>query len=145
MRKSIVVQTNDPEQPETTLHFGGKVNKFAEIKPRYARLAGDEGDPLQVDITIEPEPEYRFKIKKVKAKKNEHIRFNLTEPSEEHPNKYILRIENTKSDPGRYADAIQVHTDSKIQPVLTIGVYGFIRAKKASAAGNSVSRQKGAN
>ncbi|MGD9213102.1 MAG: hypothetical protein PVI90_20135 [Desulfobacteraceae bacterium] len=137
-----MVSTNDPKQPKVNLNISGKVNKFAEINPKYVRLTGDVGEKIALDVTIVPEPEYTFKIKKVKAKKNEFINFSLVEPTEKNPNKYLLHVENTKPDVGRYADSIQLITDSKIQPVITIGVYGYIRDKKADTLRKKISESK---
>jgi hypothetical protein len=92
-------------------------------------LTGEVGTPLKQDITIVPEPDFPFKIKKATAKKGEFIKFSLLEPKSKKPAKYILHVENTKSEAGHYSDYIQLYTDSKIQSVLTIGVYGFIKAK----------------
>jgi hypothetical protein len=131
VRRTVVVSTNDPKQPKVNINIGGKVNKFAEISPQYVHLTGDVGEKIASDMTIVPDSEYTFKIKKVKAKKNEFINFNLVEPTEKEPDKYTLHVENTKPDAGRYADVIQLITDSKIQPVMTIGVYGYIKDKKA--------------
>ena len=129
MHKTIVVSTNDPKQPEVNLTISGKVKKFVEIQPKFVRLTGEVGTSLKQDITIVPEPDFPFKIKKAKAKKGEFIKFSLLEPESKKTAKYLLRVENTKSEAGRYSDYIQLYTDSKIQPVLTIGVYGYIKAK----------------
>lgn len=123
----------------------GEVKKFAEITPRFARLTGEEGEKLEMDITIVPEPDYPFKIKKVKVKNNEFIKHTLVEPDEKNPNRYVLHIENTKAEAGRYADSIDLLTDSKVQPVLTIGVYGYIREKASEQSKNKIPGHKGAD
>ena len=76
-----------------------------------------------------PQPDLPFKIKKIKAKKGEFIKYFMIEPEEKTPLKFILHVENTKPEAGRYADYIQLTTDSKIKRTLNIGVYGHIKAK----------------
>lgn len=120
------------------------MKQFADIKPKFARLAGKEGEKIEADITIIPEKEYPFTIKKIKARNNEFINYSLKEPDEKNPGRYLLHIENTKSDAGRYSDYIELHTDSKIQPVLTIGVYGYIRAKEPQKSIKKTTGHKGA-
>jgi hypothetical protein len=109
--------------------MGGKVKKFAEIQPKFVRFTGEVGESLKQEITIVPGPDVPFKIKKAKAKKGEFIKYSLLEPEGKEAVKYRLHVENTKSEVGRYSDYIQLYTDSKIQPVLNIGVYGYIKAK----------------
>ncbi len=130
--KTTTVFTNDPAHSKVNLSINGKVKYFAKISPRFVRFDGEAGEKLQIDISIVPDPDYPFEIKKVKVKHNKFITHSLTEPSEENPNKYLLHIENTKTDAGRYGDYIELTTNSKIQPKLTIGVYGYIREKKAA-------------
>ncbi len=134
--KRITVFTNDPAHPKINLTISGKVKYFAKISPRSARLDGEVGEKLQMDISIVPDPDYPFEIEEVKVKHNEFITYTLTEPSEANPNKYLLHIENTKTDAGRYGDYIELSTNSKIQPKLTIGVYGYIREKKTPKSSN---------
>lgn len=145
LKKTIVVNTNDPNQPIINLTMSGEVKKFAVITPKFARLAGKVGETLEQDITILPEPDFPFKIKKITAKRGEFIKYFLIEPEEKKPLKYILHVENTKSDAGRYADYIKLHTDSKIQPVLNIGVYGYIKEKPSKVSQKKISGQKGTN
>ena len=133
IRKTIVVSTNDPKQPEVHLTISGKVKKFAEITPKFAHLEGSVGETLEQDITIMPQSELPFKIKKIKAKKGKFIKYFLIEPEEKTPIKYILHVENAKSEAGRYADYIQLSTDSKIKRILNIGIYGYIKAKPSKA------------
>jgi hypothetical protein len=125
--------------------MGGKVKKFAEIKPKFVRFAGEVGTKLEQDIIIVPEPNFPFKIKKIKAKKGEFIKYFLIEPEEKNPTKYVLHVENTMSEAGRYADYLQLHTDSKIQPTLDIGVYGYIKEKPSKVSQKKASGQKGTN
>ena len=129
IRKIIVVSTNDPKQPNVNLTIDGKVKKFAKITPKFAHLEGNVGETLEQDITIMPQPDLPFKIKKIKAKKGEFIKYFLIEPEEKTPLKFILHVENAKFEAGRYADYIQLTTDSKIKRTLNIGIYGYIKAK----------------
>lgn len=145
IRKTIFVSTNDPRQPNVNLTIGGEVKKFAEITPKFARLEGKVGETLEQDITIIPQPDLPFKIKKIEAKKGEFIKYFLIEPEEKTPLKFILHVENTKSEAGRYADYIQLRTDSKIKRTLNIGVYGYIKAKPSKAPQKKTTGRKETN
>lgn len=131
IQKTITVESNDPKQPRISLNLSGKVLKFASITPSFARLTGSRGEKIEMNITIKPEPLYFFKIRKITLKENKNITCTLLGPSEEAPDKYVLHLENTKTDAGRYTDAITIYTDSNIKPKITIGVYGYIKEKSS--------------
>lgn len=105
------------------------MNAFATISPRYARLFGEPGKDIAVDITITPESQYPFTITDVRAKNGKEIAFELKPKSNPTKNGYVLTVKNLKKEKGRYSDTIYLSTDSKIKPKLQITVYGQIRAR----------------
>lgn len=133
VKKSVLVGTNDPNQAKFTLTLSGRVNNFAEITPRSIRLSGEKGEKIQADIKITPSSGYFFNIQKVRLKKNEFITYTLVEPTPETPS-YILHVENIKIDVGRYADWIELRTDSKIKPLMIIGVHGEVKEKSKKSS-----------
>jgi len=109
-----------------TLTIFGKVEKFVNLKPKYARLIGYIGDQISVPITIVPTSKYPFKIKDVTARSGTAIKYSLTERSANEGGGYTLYVENIKNEKGRYVDVLTVTTDSSIQPRISLRVYGNI-------------------
>lgn len=98
------------------------------MEPAYARLVGPAGTDIKKTITITREKDYPFKILNAKARSGNDIAFDVQEFSQADRNGYILTIENKKEVAGRYADAVILTTDSKVNPSITVPVYGQIIA-----------------
>ena len=103
----------------------GMVEAFARIDPARVHLMGKAGDPLAIEVEIEPRKEYPFKITKVTAQNGSYIKYELKEDCKS-GGRCVLRVENTRSDEGRYVDRILIHTDSPLRPVIPINVSGVI-------------------
>jgi hypothetical protein len=143
MQKSISVNTDDPQRPWTTLTMKGKVNAFAMVSPRYARLNGKVGAPVTAVVRITPVAAYPFKITAVKVKSGQHITYELAQPSEESKGAYLLTVTNTKKEAGRYTDTITIKTDSKVRSELKVGVYGYISDDKKKTARKPIPTKTG--
>jgi hypothetical protein len=126
MKKTAVVESNDPQQPKLTLTVQGQVEKFVNISPTVVRLVGKVGDPLQKTITIIPDRKYPFKITSVHAKSGRDIRFSLKEITQANKPGYELTVENLKQQEGRFFDIIYLETTFDQHPQLKISVYGNI-------------------
>lgn len=126
LRKNIVVSTTDPQNPSVTLSISGMVEKFVEIKPKYVRLIGAAGESVSTLVSIIPMQKYSFKITEINAMKGRDIKFSLTEKAFPEGNGYELLVKNQKADQGRYQDVLSLKTDSTIQPVVKVSVYGNI-------------------
>jgi hypothetical protein len=124
------VYTDDPQKKVSKLAISGKVNRFVNINPRYARLFGAPDKEIAVDITITPESGYPFKITEVKARNGQNIAFELKPNSDPAKTGYVLSVKNLKKEKGRYSDVIYLKTDSAIKPRLQISVYGQIRDRR---------------
>lgn len=105
----------------------GMVEKFAEIRPERVRLAGPAGSPLVAEVEIIPRKDLPFSIGEVKAKNGTFIKYELTERCTEGKNRCVIRVENTRSEKGFYADALYIRTDSKIRPMIPINITGMIQ------------------
>jgi hypothetical protein len=135
MKKTIAVNSDDPQRPWVNLTMAGKVKSFAKVAPRSARLKGNVGEALKAEVRITPVAEYPFKITDVVVKNGRHIAYELTEPSAKTEGAYLLTVTNTRKDAGRYTDFITLKTDSKVRDQLKVTVYGYISdpSKKKTA------------
>lgn len=127
IKEDVRIYTNDPHQPGLFLTMTGFVEKFAEIRPERVRLFGPSGRPLAVQVEIIPRKEYPFKIQGIEAKEGKFIKYELAETCKQGRDRCTIRIENTKTDKGRYLDAVYVKTDSPLRPLIPIYVTGMIQ------------------
>lgn len=143
LSKKIIVETNDRENPIIGLEILGKVERFAEITPMAVRLNGQVGKPVGKTVRIIPEEKYTFTVTGVKAQKGEFIQFKLDEALGSEKKGYLLTVENTRKEKGRYRDTIVLKTTSKIRPELEIRVWGNVyESRSARAAEKDENLQK---
>ena len=114
-------------RPIHELTIGGKVERFAVINPQYVQLRGPVGSEVGRWVSISPEEKYPFKILDVRLKSGKYVKATFEE--RENPKGkplFAVRLENLKTDPGRYYDQVLLDTDSPVRPTLAIAVYGQI-------------------
>ena len=126
MKKSATIYMDDPMAGKIPLVITGKVNSFANISPRYARLNGLVGQKIKTEVNIFPIKEYPFKITSHNTRTGKNIQYNLINTTKDGKKGYKVVIKNIKEGKGRYSDTIYLHTDNKLQPRIKIGVYGYI-------------------
>lgn len=131
MKKTASVYTNDKNRSRIDLAISGQVEKFVTIRPQHVNLRGYAGDSITAMVTVIPEKKYPFKIIKVSAKDGKNIKFQLDEVESSGNGAYALKVENLKTDIGRYYDTIFLETDSKIRPEISVRVYGNLRPRKS--------------
>jgi len=131
MKKTASVYTNDKNRSRIDLAISGQVEKFVTIRPQHVNLRGYAGDSITAMVTVIPEKKYPFKIIKVSAKDGKNIKFQLDEVESSGNGTYALKVENLKTDIGRYYDTIFLETDSKIRPEISVRVYGNLRPRKS--------------
>lgn len=124
LRKSAVVETNDPRNPAITLQISGKVARFATVTPHSVQFTGSVGDELTAVVRILPEPQFPFTVLSVTAQRGDNIRCSFQQVTESGRPVYLVNVENLKADKGRYHDVVLVKTDSRIRPEIKISVYG---------------------
>ena len=130
IKKTAIIHTNDPTNPKFTLTISGHVEKFVDLNPKYVRLTGYSGAQISIPVTIVPTAKYPFKIIDVTSRNDTFIKYTLTERKPGEGSGYTLLIENLKTDKGRYMELLTLTTDSRIQPTITIRVYGNIMEPK---------------
>ena len=126
LHKTVTVETNDKKNSVVQLEISGKVERFATIQPTSVNLSGPVGQPIAREVKIIPQEKYPFSVSEVKALDGKNILLKLEEVTKPPEKGYVLHIENTKKDKGRYRDTIVLKTTSKIKPELEIRVYGNI-------------------
>ncbi len=102
------------------------VNKFVTIAPKTVRLTGPVGKKIQRTVTIIQEEKYPFNILGTSARDGKNINFKLEDMKRSKERGYVLTVENLQKEKGRYFDTISLKTDSEIQPLIHIRVYGNI-------------------
>jgi hypothetical protein len=107
----------------------GDVDLFATITPANLRLFGNVGEKISGKVVILLSEKYPFEILAAKALNGQNIKFNLEKNQKEDKPGYMLTVENLMEKQGRYYDTIQLTTDSKLKPFLTVKVYGNIFEK----------------
>ena len=124
--ETVWIYTNDRKNPQLQIRVTGTVEKFADIAPTRAMMVGAVGTPLKTQIRIVPQQKYPFKILGTRAGDGRFITFRMEEQKDSEKSMYVLTIENTAQQKGRYSDVIYMDTDSKIRPVIEIPVLGNI-------------------
>lgn len=124
LRKSAVVDTDDPRNPAITLQISGQVLRFVTIIPNSVQFSGPVGTPMTAVVRILPESEYPFTVLSIAPQKGDHIRCDLQRVTESGRPVYLVTVENLKAEKGRYHDVVLVKTDSRIRPEIKISVFG---------------------
>lgn len=127
----MVVHTNDSRNPAMELIVNGRVEIFAEIRPKHLRLTGKAGEPVTAVVEIIPRLDYPFKIKNVRAMNGQHIQLNMANKTQNGKPVFEVTVTASRPAPGRISDVIHIETDSPIRPTLQVPVYGtIIEARK---------------
>jgi hypothetical protein len=126
VREGVRIQTNDPNRPWLGVVVTGMVEKFAEIIPERIKLAGPANQKLFAEVEIIPRQDYPFTIREVKALSGRFFTYKTEERNINNQKRYIILVENTRTERGRYADTLVVQTDSTIRPEIKIHVIGTL-------------------
>jgi hypothetical protein len=129
MKKKAVVHSNDPYRPQLTLTMSGRVDPFAEIKPEHVIIRGYVGEPLRRRVTVVPARNNPFAITGVKTKHGDNIKIAWKTRETPQGKAYLVDVENTRTEKGRYYDTLYLMTDSALRPRIPIQVRGSIAAQ----------------
>lgn len=116
------------------LLVSGKVEHFAEIRPRSLRLAGPAGRILTASAEIVPRPEQPFTIRSARTYTGRALQLDLTDKVREGRKIYELTVTSSALKSERFNDFIILETDSRVRPTLQVPVYGIISAPEGKAA-----------
>ena len=130
MKKKAEVISNDPARPRLALTVSGDVDLFAQIKPQHIIIRGYAGESLRRQLTVVPSRQSPFSITDVKAKHGENIKIAWKAKDSPQGKTYIIDVENTRTERGRYHDTLYLITDSALRPKIPIQVRGSIAAKQ---------------
>lgn len=120
--KSITVTSNDPNRPIYQLTISGEVVEVINANPRRINFASVYIGS-KMDKTIILTSDSSFSIKKLTSS----IPFLKVSIKAKNQNGYTINLSSTdKHKIGRFNGAIFMETDNKIQPKVTIPVFGEI-------------------
>jgi hypothetical protein len=138
LHKGFTVYTNDPKKPQVRLQVNGRIDAYLTVAPKFVRLIGRVGQPLQQSVKITPLAGHPVTIKEVRVNQPENLHYKL-KPLGLPPGRagYELVVENARQEAGNYQDRITLLTDSKEKPSITIPVYA--RIHPAAYRGNQKS------
>lgn len=126
IRENARIQTNDKTRPGLSVTVTGFVEKFADIRPQRIVLRGSTEQTIKAQVKIIRMAKYPFKILSTEVRQGKYFRFLLKEFKGSNGSGYLLTVENTKKEKGRYADVISLKTDNKLRPAIQVYVIGDI-------------------
>ncbi len=127
IQEAVVVHTNDPRAAVVELRISGRVEAFADIRPRTLFLRAKAGETASAVAQILPRPERPFAIKNLRAVRGRDIRFQLAQKAGPKGPVYELTVFNTRKEPGRIADIVVIETDHPDRPALQVMVTGEVQ------------------
>ncbi len=120
--KSITVNSNDPDNPVYKLTISGEVTEIISANPRRINF-GSVYIGREMDKSITVTSDSSFNINKLTASRP----FLSVSIKEKKENEYTINVSsNGNQEIGRFSGAIFLETDNKIQPKVTIPVFGEI-------------------
>jgi hypothetical protein len=122
----VRIQTDDPETPFIEVAVAGTVEALAEIEPNQISFMGHAQDLSAVEVVIVPNPKYPFRIEGVTAQNGDNIKFELKERCSDGQGRCVLKVENKRTEKGRYSDSLLVRTDHPMVQEIPIRVVGRI-------------------
>ncbi|UCH34746.1 MAG: DUF1573 domain-containing protein [Armatimonadota bacterium] len=128
-RKSIYVETNDPEQPRVTLALIGYVMVEVEVSPAtiYVRdVTPDES--RKYSIVVKRPDGKELRITKLSPSRPE---IHLGEPQQRPDGTYEIEVTLGPGLPaGRLTGQVTIETNSERQRTVTVRVYGNVKEKE---------------
>ena len=134
--KSILVMTDDPQNPTVTLVIKADIRPFVEILPRpLIRFNAVLNEPMnQTFIVVGADPEQTMKIKSVESSVP-FIATSVRQLGEDElvkgksKSQYEVTISLTDDTPvGPVNAVLSINTDLKESPTVPVKVYGVVRA-----------------
>ncbi len=135
--KRFRVFTDDPKQPNVELVVTGKVEGFVEIEPPRLSFIGKAGETMRQEVRITPNPKYPFTIKEAKAATDQNLSIDLKPLGKKAKDGYLLTVTVIKTNPGTFAEYIQLYTDLKEKPTIGISVHGRLMTPPSQSDGNT--------
>ena len=141
--KSMLVMTNDPNDPTTTLVVKATVRPYLEVLPRpLVHVYAVQGEAVNNDVTLVADQDRDFKVTKVEAS----VPFiaasvKKLEKNELVPDKgetqYDINIKlNPDAPVGPVNGMVTVHTDYPQAPEVKVRVFGVVRSLVHVTPGN---------
>lgn len=116
------IHTDDPKKLVMEVAVTGMVEQIAEIQPNQVLMEGLQGEQLSAEVVITPNKKYPFSIKGLETQEGRGIKCELTERCAAGATRCVIKVENTRSEKGRFNDTIIVQTDNAVKPEIPIRV-----------------------
>lgn len=123
LNKSATVVTNDPKNGKITLSITGPVEAFAQLNPRYVRISGPTGQPLEERVVVTPNPKYKFKLKGSRQVPANSQKFTHTVTKAPDGN-YVVSVKNIQETAGTYFGSVVLDIDNPLRKSIRIDVHG---------------------
>ena len=124
MNKSILVNTDDPENKKFYLKISGKVKEIIKISPSTVNMSGAPGKTLSAMVTIEPVQGDQLNILDMKLRFNKQVKAELIKPGQGEKN-WQVKISCYSDAPADIYDFITLTTDNPNKSHLRIRVYAI--------------------
>ena len=127
-KKSVTVETNDPENQRVRLSVGGEVVAEVTVKPRYInfRNVTRESPPKPISLEISLREGKRLKIREVSVNTPSVVLQELEKT--EGGARYSVSLAE-KVPTGRLTGKIFVKTNSKKSPTTQVPLYAFVQGR----------------
>jgi hypothetical protein len=126
VKKAATVNSNDPQNPRSTLVLQGNVKPLVEVQPStnlIFRGMADQMGEQTITLTSTKRP---FVIQKVESNLDEKIRYRLE--TVESGKQYRLKVVNLLKQ-GTYNGFVKCYTDIQEKPEIQIRVSGYVEGE----------------
>jgi len=127
VKKTAVVYSNDPDQPQVTVVVSGRVTPSVAVDPPAVLLEGWVSEDIRRTVTIRANAPQALTLEPAQGTDAEKVAYELK--TIENGRVYQLIIHNISKKRDRYAGLITLKTNYAHKPELKIGYMGAINTK----------------
>lgn len=127
IKKRVYVHSNDSDEPIVTLEIRGIVKIDVAVKPTGLNFREIyKGESVSHKLKVLPVALEELKIKKLKST-SKYLTMERAEYSKRDKKEFEITVTlSPKALPGRFSETLRIYTNSKIQPVIQVPVWGTV-------------------
>lgn len=127
IKKRGYIHSNDPDEPIITLTITGIVRVDVEVNPKRLNFGEIyEGDIVSHKLKVLPVALEELKIKKLKST-SKYLTMERAEYFKRDKKGFEITVTlSPKTPPGRFSETLRIYTNSKIQPVIQVPIWGTV-------------------